>query len=372
MHSKKMTPYKKRILMFSPRNIVPSIFARCMLYEFEDIIREIDAVTMLAPKPTKFYKYGDRIANRMAHASAIAMNPGIPSSRIEGEYSLMFVMCEFAKDLLLMNSLKGWKERCATSVCWIDELLLNEMMNWKCFAKLIGQFDHVILSCRQGMEAVSSLIRGKCIFMPPAVDALLFSPYPNPQDRCVDVLSIGRKAEATHLKLVSMAKENKLFYVHDSSDGRRAVDPGQHRLLYANLAKRSKYFLVNPGKIDLPQFIGSEELIGTRYFEGAASGSVMIGKCPDNDDFRKCFGWLNPVVELPYNSDDIDKVIQAMDMQGERLAEIRKNNIVGALRNHDWVHRWEVVLNLAELDPLPALSERKKRLEELAVMAEKN
>ena len=69
---------------------MPSLFARCMLYEFEDIIREIDAVTMLAPKSTKFYKYGDRIANRMAHASAIAMNPGIPSSRIEGEYGLMF------------------------------------------------------------------------------------------------------------------------------------------------------------------------------------------------------------------------------------------------------------------------------------------
>jgi hypothetical protein len=284
----------------------------------------------------------------------------------------MFVMCEFAKDLLLVNSLRGWREHCATAVCWIDELLLNEMINWKCFAKLIGQFDHVILSCKQGMERVSNLIRGKCIFMPPAVDALLFSPYPNPKDRCIDVLSVGRRAEATHQKLVNMAKQNKIFYVHDSSDGRLATDPSQHRLMYANLAKRSKYFLVNPGKIDLPQFKGTEELIGTRYFEGAASGTVMIGKSPDTDDFRKCFGWANAVIELPYNSGDIDEVILAMDIQEGWSEQIRRNNVAGALRNHDWVYRWEVVLSLAGLDPMPSLWDRKKRLEELAERVETN
>jgi hypothetical protein len=357
--------------MFSHRNIVDNILARCILYEFEDIIRQIDTVKMLAPKPTKFYKYGERIANRIAHEFPIALNPGIARIRVNEKYELFLTVCEFAKDLANIISLEGWRENCRTAVCYIDEMLLNEFMNIKCFTKLISDFDHVVVCCKQGVSLVQKSIRGKCLFLPPGVDALLFCPYPNPPERLIDVLSIGRRSDVTHKKLIDMVRENKIFYICDTTNGDQALHPKEHRLLLANLAKRSKYFIVNPGKINVPGVTGKEDLIGARFFEGAASGSIMIGEFPRNQEFKESFYWPDPVIHLPFDSDDIDEVISKTNMQPDRQELMRRNNIIGCLANHDWLYRWEAILNMGGLDPLPQLLERKRRLRDLSNRVEK-
>jgi len=352
--------------MFSTRNIVPNLLARCLIYEFENILRQIDSVDLLAPKPMKIFKYGDRIANRVAHASSFSLNPGISKIKVDREYDLFFFYCEFAKDLFFINALKGWEKKCKTSVCWIDEILLNQMFNLNCFAKLISKFDHVVLSSKQGMDIVRKAIRGTCLFQPPGVDALLFCPYPNPPTRFIDVLSIGRRSTVTHEILLNLTRKGKIFYHYDTITGELTNNPEQHRFLLANLAKRSRYFLVYPGLIDEPKATGNEQLVGARYFEGAASGSLMIGEAPKNKEFSICFQSSDVVIELPYNSPDIGILMDEIDKQYKRQEEIRRSNILDSLRHHDWVYRWEAVLNLAGLNPLPSMLERQSRLRNIS------
>ena len=67
-----------------------------------------------------------------------------------------------------------------------------------------------------------------------------------------------------------MARETGLFYLHDTIGGSQAIDSKEHRALFAKLAKRSRYFIVNPGKIDQPHVRGGQIEVGNRYFEGAA------------------------------------------------------------------------------------------------------
>ncbi len=64
--------------------------------------------------------------------------------------------------------------------------------------------------------------------------------------------------------------------------------------------------------------MGNEDLIGARYFEGAASGSMMIGGSPKNEEFEKLFYWSNAVIQSPSASDNIDKVMKYMDMKPYR------------------------------------------------------
>jgi hypothetical protein len=40
------------------------------------------------------------------------------------------------------------------------------------------------------------------------------------------------------------------------------------------------------------------------------------------------------------------------------------------LRRHDWVYRWESVLEIAGLDPMPGLLSRKNQLEKMAKIVE--
>jgi hypothetical protein len=363
---------RERVLMFSHRHVVSSMFARCLIYEFEDIIQQIDSVQVVAPRPGRWFKYGTRLAQRLAADFPISINPGIKPISVGKEYDLFFTCCEFAKDLLALNALRGWKERCKTSVCWIDETLVSEFINEKCFAKMMSGFDHVVVGCKQGVGLTDGKVPGQCLFLPPGVDAIRFCPYPNPPERFIDVLSIGRRAETTHGKLLDMAKEGRIFYFYDSTNGNEAVSWEQHRLLVANLCKRSRYFIVNPGKFDQPEATGDEDIIGARYFEGAASGSVMIGEMPRNEEFRRFVHWQDAVIRLPYDSADIDRVMTELEAEPSRVETIRRNNVVESLLNHDWAYRWEAVLGLAGLDPLPALTERKKSLEGLSRIATLN
>jgi hypothetical protein len=166
-----------------------------------------------------------------------------------------------------------------------------------------------------------------------------------------------------------MANEDGLFYLHDSVAGGQCLDSKEHRALFANLAKRSRYFIVNPGLIDAPQERGNQMEIGNRYFEGAASGTIMIGERPDNAAFPRLFDWPDALIHLPYDSSKVDKTIRGLENEPERCRRIRQANIVESLRRHDWAFRWESVLKNVGLEPLPQLRERKERLAHLANIA---
>jgi hypothetical protein len=163
-----------------------------------------------------------------------------------------------------------------------------------------------------------------------------------------------------------MAAEDDLFYLHDSIAGGDAIESRQHRALFANVAKRSRYFLVNPGLIDRPDIRGDQMEIGNRYFEGAASGTIMLGERPMTESFEQLFDWPDSVVDLPYNSTHIDAVISDMDRQPGRIEDIRRTNVTQALLRHDWVYRWEAILQAVGVAPMPELHARKKRLQRLA------
>ncbi|MGD7653468.1 MAG: hypothetical protein ACQCXQ_09665 [Verrucomicrobiales bacterium] len=54
-----------RVLLFSQRRL-EHLLTRCVSYEFEDVIREIDDVDMVAPEPTSCYRFASKVALRTA------------------------------------------------------------------------------------------------------------------------------------------------------------------------------------------------------------------------------------------------------------------------------------------------------------------
>jgi len=244
----------------------------------------------------------------------------------------------------------------------MDELWIKQMDSHRQFLSILKKFDIVVLYYSQSVVPLSERIERKCVFMPPGVDAILFCPYPSPPGRTIDVYSVGRRSETTHLALLNMVANQRLFYVYDSIAGDQSINPKEHRALFANLAKRSRYFIVNPGLIDRPDKRGDQIEIGNRYFEGAASGTIMVGEHPTNTEFKHLFNWPDAVIRLPYGSDRIDQIISELDAQPERREEIRRTNVIQTLMRHDWAYRWEVMLKLVDLEPLPELLKRKEYL----------
>lgn len=354
-----------RVLLFSQRNIFGQYLFRCPHFEFENIISQVDSVELLAPQADAS-SYRSNFAKRMAFHVPTLLNPGIQKIRGYARYDMFFAVCCYPTDLLMVDAAFNWRKHCATSVCLIDELWAREISLYRHFFRILSEFDLIVLYYSQSVKPLGEHIRSKCIFLPPGVDALLFSPYPEPSQRSIDVYSIGRRSEATHRALLKMAAENRIFYLHDSIVGNRAIDSGQHRTLFAATARRSRYFLVNPGLINQPHKTGGQVEIGNRYFEGAASGTIMIGVRPDTEAFKMHFDWPDAVIHLDYDSSEIDRIINELDRQPKRQEGIRRTNVVQSLLRHDWAYRWEAILRTIGLEPTQQLQYRKERLHHLA------
>jgi hypothetical protein len=359
---------KPRVLIFSLRNIFGSALSRCPHYEFEDIICEIDSAELLAPQLDPASRRAS-FATRLAYHAPVALNPGIPRAAAGGPYDLLFTICAFPQDLIMFNAVSHLMDACKTSVCLLDELWARDIHKHRHFLPILAKFDVVMQYHSQTVKPLSDLIGPRCRYLPPGVDAALFCPYPEPPERVIDVYSMGRRPPVTHRKLLAMARERELFYLHDSIRGSQAIDAKEHRAQIASLAKRSKYFLVNAGKFDSPGETGQQVEFGYRYFEGAASGAIMLGERPGNEVFPALFDWQDAVIEVARDSEDIGQAIAELERDPDRQDRIRRAGVAQSLMRHDWVYRWEAILNAASLEPLAGVCERKDRLRRLADVA---
>jgi hypothetical protein len=359
-----------RVLLFSHRNIFKPYVWRCHFQEFERIIQEVDSVDLVTPAPKSWYLDGKRVALRLGEFTNIPINPGVSTVKIDKDYDLFFTVCFLPSDLLHLKALKGWRDRCKTSVCWITEFYIRDIPIYKSCLGILAQFDHVIFMFNAN-EPFKKAIKGQGQFLPAGIDTLRFCPYPDPPARCIDVMSIGRRAQVVHKALMQMAQEDGKFYLYDTLDSLTAYDLEEHRSMFANMAKRSRYFIVSPGKFDKPEETGGLSEFGFRYFEAAAPGAILIGMRPtNNQEFDNIFNWEDALIEVPFTSDGIVDTIRELDKQPDRQMRISRTNVLQCLRHHDWAYRWESILQTVGMQPLPMLSERQQRLRNLAQTVE--
>ena len=52
---------------------------------------------------------------------------------------------------------------------------------------------------------------------------------------------------------------------------------------------------------------------------------------------------------MPFDCPEIGELIADLDQQPERLARIRRDNVVNSLLRHDWYHRWSEILRTIDL-----------------------
>jgi hypothetical protein len=345
-------------------------------YEAEDVFMEADQVDLVPVEPGVGFRFREKCQRRLlwkdVTRTLASVNPGLRPIRLRKEYDLFFCRFQTLRDLLYVNAVRGWKDQCRTSVCWLDELYSAEVVLSRNYLHILKQFDHVFVGFEGSVDAISNVIGRRCHFLPYGVDAIRFSPYPNPPARVIDVYSLGRRLDGLHRTLLKFTAERNMFYVYETLQAgaeNLVSNHRQHRELLANQIKRSRFFLVAPGKVNLPQETRGQIEVPARFYEGAAAGAVMIGQVPDCGLFRQLFDWKDSVIPIDPNSSDVADVLTELAGQPERLWEASRRNAAETLLRHDWSYRWKEILAIAGLEPMPQLELREKRLKELADVA---
>jgi Glycosyl transferases group 1 len=362
---------KPRVLIISMRGCHSEAF-RSAEYEFEDNICTFDDADMLSLIPASGFL--NTIHKRLANFAGRAIGTGklfksgYSTTIVDKEYDILFFICQHFWDLTCINSIRGWREKCRKAVLWIDEIWAKEIEEPKtklCF-ELVKEFDCIFTTQSSSTDAIARLVQRPCYSLPYAVDAIKFCPYPQPPKRCIDIYSIGRRSPIVHKALLQKAEQGSLLYLYDSLKGLEMKDYQEHRTLYTQLIKRSRYFIANKAKFDALSQTGGQEELGSRFFEGAAGGAVMIGTPPNCEAYKTYFDWSDAVFEISYDAAHITEIISELDAQPERLDKIRKDNITNSLLRHDWVYRWEQMLEKIDLDITPEMLSRKAQLRHLA------
>jgi len=349
-----------------------------MDYEFEDVICEVAGADLVeadnlpalelsrrAYKLTRFATGSGRLARALSPLPSI-----VPLQR---NYELFFPIFNHTHELYTLATIPNWRKRCRYAACFVSEVWLHLLPRY--LLEQLADFDHVFLGNYHCVEDVARITGRPCSYLPPAVDVLRFSPAPQFPTRLIDVYNIGRRSQVTHQGLMRAAGAREIFYSYDTVAASgvdqkqrtfRVQDAGEHRRLLANMLQRTRYFFANRARVNEPEYTRGRDEMSGRFYEGAAAGAVMIGEAPRLEAFAEQFDWPDAVIHVPFDSPDIMQILARLDAEPERLASIRRNNIIHAALQHDWLHRLESVFATFHLAPTPAMLLRQERLETLA------
>ena len=366
-----------RVLIWSLRRIQNFVYNSC-LFEFEDIIEDVDTANVLAPPQynplgTFIKRVVEYKTRRVKSFSLTKVNPYIGGIELHYDYQIYFVILDFPWYLSSVNLLKNWRRRCRFAVCYVIEIWSAEIPEMTNFMDFFDQFDLVCVGTHHVLEEVQAIASVPCMFLPPGIDTLKFCPdfegVNSEESRTIDVCSLGRGFPVTNQALLEKAQQDEsFFYYHELTNGSvlRVQDHQAHRTLVSNILKRSRYFITNYAKANLPKLIAGQHEIGYRFFEGAAAGNVLIGAPPNADLFDQFFGWEDAIIPVRLDEPNIVDIMAELDAQPKRVERIRKTNVANSLLKHDWVYRWEQVLNKLGLPETEAMAARKQALKQKA------
>lgn len=367
-----------KVLSLSQRR-VSDLVAHCVNYEFEDIFADLTNASRIETKNFQSLERSRRIyklVHSMSRSAKLArlLAPSVHGSiKLQTDYEFFFPQFNHTYELYSLATIPNWRKRCNRAACFILESWSDMLPGY--LIELLSDFDHIFLGCHNSVNEIARLTGRPCTYLPLAVDVLRFAPSSADQPRPIDVSYIGRRSPITHNALMAHAMRQKFFYYYDtvSASGMdresrtfRVDAPEDHRRLLATLLKNSRYFFANRSYVNRPQFTVGREEISPRFYEGAASGTVMIGVAPKTSEFRKQFDWPDAVIHVPFDSADVGAILTELDSNQERLRAIRHNNLRNAALRHDWLHRIRTVFDVMSFPYTEKMHHRAQQLDEMA------
>ena len=364
---------KPRVAIFSLRAANDHVSAAGG-YVFEDIVtHELDTATLLTPRPlappkSALARQAVQTRNWLRRHALIGRNraPDLTPVHLEDDVDLFFYHAATPRSLNALHAVKGWREHSGFAICWLQEIWATSLPHLGGLVDVLNKFDHVICPLWNTFKPLRALLDVPVSYLPAGVDTELFCPFPTPPPRVIDITNIGGLDPQTHEELIDYAARTGKYYAYGTIRGHHGMASHRaHRRNYADQLKRSRYFLSYMAKVTFPEQRGPQEEFGPRYIEGVAAGAVLLGDRLRNPGFEEYLGWEDSVIEAPYPSHGITRIIDALEADPQRVAAIRRRNILQALRRHDHLHRWGAVLDIAGLDPTPGMAQRQIRLNDL-------
>jgi hypothetical protein len=201
--------------------------------------------------------------------------------------------------------------------------------------------DHAFVSFNHSVEAYEDALDCPVTYLPQAIHEKRF--HPRRTRRPIDVLSLGRKHPSVHQVLRDLARDEEILYFFQTAHLPQAVDLIENQELLGQLCQASRVQVHwSVESTDSARAEGGGP-ITARWFEAAASGSVVVGQKPNNPEFTKLFPYDGFVRRLdPERPDETKRLIlDGIRKNDDREERIRLADHVRVA--HTWKARWREI-----------------------------
>jgi hypothetical protein len=245
---------------------------------------------------------------RRAYLQALASGRRPRRVSLEGEYDLCFLAIFQPHEIRALAWVDGLRRQCRRIVTYVFDAWASPTPSLRRFRRLWRLCDKVYVSFPAAADAWRAYLDCPVEYLPQAIDPERFHPQPA---RPIDVLSVGRRLESVHRQLLRIAARHDLWYHFSESRAPRAIELEDSQFLLARLCRSARVQVGWPLEVTHTESkrSGYTTLDGSpitaRWFEAAASGSIVMGAKPTSPEFDRLFPSPTFVRELPRGSETV-------------------------------------------------------------------
>lgn len=182
---------------------------------------------------------------------------------------------------------RSWDKSAGPIVVYLFDTLVHQLSYIKEMINC-GRIDVLITSFPNAVEWLNFETRRNWFSVVQGVCTKRFFPIDN--DPCIAFTSYGRRLPKLHEAIRNFCKRTKQHYEFSVSQGIiPGTDPTDAYESYAWHLRNSWFNVCWPVEITNPKRAPTFSPLTCRWFEAAASGSIIIGKPPMESDFEKYF-----------------------------------------------------------------------------------
>lgn len=319
---------RPRVLLLTARGWYRHL-SHTIVLDFEDAMADVADVT-----------WAELPADAMSDGWATRLDV---SDADREPYDLAFFVAMAPSWLRALRGVRGLKQAARTFAVYVFDAWPYQLRSLRRWRRQVTWIDHLFVAYPEAVDVYAPYMPCPVHYLVQGTSATRFRP--DRADRPIDFLSVGRRHQPTHDRLVQAAQDHDWLYVF--ADRREPVTTSlaDSRYLSAALSRAARAHLSWAVEYTDPTRAAGYSPVTARWFETAACASVALGQPPASPTFGELFPYDGFVVALSPDSPEFERTLRtalAADDHPQRQAlatHVREH--------HSWQQRCQTLLETA-------------------------
>jgi hypothetical protein len=316
-----------------------------MLRDFEDEVIRLTGGDLVAMPKRQLPKF---IEHRIGHGTRYSgLRSWIPKSEYELKADVLWFVLMGPENFTL-DLFKNWDRGVGIKILYLFDTFENQLPSIRRILQST-HWDLTITSFKGAVPFLEEHTQRKWYAVAQGVKLERFQPVTE-AEKVINFCSYGRRLENVHNSIKHYCAQTKKYYDYTTAASIQSqLNPREYYGQYAWHLRHSFFTFSWPVELTHPKRVLTFSPITCRWFEAAASGTVIVGQAPKDPTFDKFFG-SELVVPIDYEDSD-----ESLNSKWEHLWNNRLHYLQSALKarelnvqNWSWESRVKEILNLID------------------------